>query len=83
MIACGPELVKTRSLEFLEVQHCGYLCQRVNLLMQLIAGSHFLAKYRKNLQIREGDLGLGYNIDRNGGLETEEDYLEVNCSLHQ
>jgi len=51
--------------------------------MQLIAGSHFLAKYRKNLQIREGGLHLGYNIDTFGGLDTGEDYLEVNCSVHQ
>lgn len=50
--------------------------------MQLIAGSHFLAKQRKNLQIKERDLGLGYNTDANGGLDTG-DYLEVNHSVHQ
>lgn len=51
------------------MQPCGYLRQRANLLMQVIAESNLLAKYMKNPQIREGDLGLGCNKDTNGRLE--------------
>lgn len=68
MISRGPELLNTSSSEFLEVQPCGYQRQRANLLMQLIAESNLLAKY-KNPPIREDDLGLGCNKDTNGRLE--------------